>query len=164
MAANLRERFLELPDDARKQVHQYLCAQALEGWQKYTDEFKRITYNDSVVGMFHVVDLQLPADAFNAAFLPPATNHQTAIAEIDYRYQEPMTALQTWDLEFPDNIQLGYYSIYNAFRKYARAEPMDDWLIVNQALSVATNERNWNRTLEAAIQQVARCNTAGERT
>jgi len=52
------------------------------------------------------------------------------------RYKEPIISIQDNDLSFPKNIEYGYYSIYNLFQKYTQAKNVDDWLIVNQALSI----------------------------
>lgn len=146
---NLAEIFLNLPHEGRKQVHHYLCALALEAWKHFTAAEGRITYCDSVVGMFHVVDLHLPANAFNAAFGSP---DEATIAAIDYRCLEPIAALQDMDLEFPNEIQFAYYAIYNAFLKHAKHENIDDWLIANQAISSSQNEHEWKAMLETAIQ------------
>lgn len=134
MAENLRDAFLQLSDDARKKVHQFLCAKALESWMRFADSKKNISYCDSVVGMAHNIDFQLPSDAFQTAFGDCEKATSDAIAQ---RYLEPITALQDMDLEFPDEMEFAYYAIYNAFLKYARLKNIDDWLIVNQALSAA---------------------------
>lgn len=149
MAENLRDEFLQLPADARKKVHQFLCAKALECWMRFADSKKKITYCDSVVGIIHNIDFQLPADAFQTAFGDCDKAASDAIAQ---RYLEPITALQDIDVEFPAEIEFAYYTIYNAFLKYAQQENIDDWLIVNQALSAATPLAECRILLQSAIE------------
>lgn len=149
MAPDLVERFLELDAERRKSIHKFVCQKALEAWQLFVSEAGQISYNDSVVGLYHVVDASLPADAFHEAF--EASNSYSA-GIVSQRYLEPITALQDTDLELPDGFDLAYYSIYNAFRKYALGEKMDDWLIVTQALAVLP-EDEWNFALESALRQ-----------
>ena len=48
---------------------------------------------------------------------------------------EPMIAMREEYLTFPENITFAYYAIYNLFKKYVLKEDVDDWMIVNQALS-----------------------------
>jgi hypothetical protein len=49
---------------------------------------------------------------------------------------------------------LAYYANYNTFNKYIRNEDVDDWLIVNQALSAEPDESRWQLLLEAASERV----------
>jgi len=69
------------------------------------------------------------------------------------RYREPIVALHDGDLDLPDTIEYAYYSLYNLFRKYTGIEDIDDWLIVNQAISSEADETRWAALLEAAIRQ-----------
>jgi hypothetical protein len=100
-----------------------------------------------VIGMHHVVDTQLPRHAFVCAQLGRRD------AEIDYRYSEPIVAMQDDDLAFPGHIELGYYAIYNLFRKYAQGAAIDDWLIVNQALSAEQDPSRRPLLLSDAIRR-----------
>ena len=60
--------------------------------------------------------------------------------------------MQDADLEFPQEIQHAYYALYNLFRKHAIKEDVDDWLIVNQALSSEIDESRWLSLLADAIR------------
>ncbi|MET9211794.1 MULTISPECIES: hypothetical protein [unclassified Nocardia] len=123
--------FFQLGADSRRLVHLSLCDDALLTWNDYVrGKSAALRYRDSVVGMWHDVDVELPADALRAAHA--GVDH----ADVDSRYLEPLAALQDDDLAFPDSIELGYYAIYNCFRKYVRGDDIADWLIVNQALSI----------------------------
>jgi hypothetical protein len=95
----------------------------------YTEEQDEIDYLDTVTGTHQVVDGQLPFEAYQAA------RQGVKSPGIAQRYLEPLAALQDTDLELPENILYAYYAIYNLFKKYAQAENIDDWLIVNQALA-----------------------------
>jgi hypothetical protein len=153
MAQNLAQRFLQLAPEERQRVHHHLSAQMLDEWLHFARQVGQLTYVDSVVGMAHHVDVQLPIDAFRAAFeTRPAERDAALVAAIDQRYQEPIVALQAHDLELPDPILFGYYGLYNAFLKYVLQRPIDDWLIVNQLLSVETRSHCWQLMLEAAIE------------
>ncbi|HEU4326870.1 MAG TPA: ankyrin repeat domain-containing protein [Roseiflexaceae bacterium] len=146
------ERFHALPAEAKKRVHEYLCAKALEAWLRYAIAAGEISYNDAVVGMFHVVDILLPVEAYALVFgglgrVSPAF----AADPLEHRYREPVVALQDDDLEFEEGVLLGYYAIYNAFLKYALGRPIDDWLIVNQAVSVFSDRHDWEILLQTAL-------------
>ncbi|MET9487385.1 hypothetical protein [Nocardia sp. NPDC006630] len=126
-----RELFLQLGGDHRRQVHLALCDDALPTWITYIRSKRTpLRYRDSIVGMWHHVDPELPADALRAA------HAGMDLADIGNRYLEPITALQDDDLSFPDPAEFTYYAIYNCFRKYVRGDDIPDWLIVNQALSI----------------------------
>ena len=143
----LHARFLELPAEARWCVHARLCARAVAAWQRYLAAEGELSYTDSVIGMFHTVEARLPADAWVCVFGRPRTG---SLKEIEYRYREPTVALQDGDLELPDPIYYGYCAVYNAFLKYAVGRPIDDWLIVNQALSVLPHGEARRAALHAA--------------
>lgn len=146
------ERFQKLSASAKKRVHEYLCAKVLEAWLRYALAAGDISYNDSVVGMVHCVDLLLPVDAFLLVFgelmrVSPAFT----VDALEQRYREPIVALQDDDLGFEAGILLGYYAIYNAFVKYALNRPIDDWLIVYQAVSVFPERYEWDLLLQTAF-------------
>jgi hypothetical protein len=148
---DLVERFRALPPEAKKRVHRSLCARALEAWERFAAANPPLTYSDSVIGMAHTVETDLPAAGFRAAFAEgPEAPSAEEMAAVAYRYGEPIVALQDEDLELPDHVLLPYYAIYNAFEKYARGRAIDDWLIVNQALSATDEPREW---LDAALRE-----------
>jgi hypothetical protein len=148
MTHDLAAQFRQLSPNGVKRVHHHLCAKVLEVWSQFAIENSGIKYVDSVVGLVHRPEWKLPHDAFHAAFNGAS---QEEIAAISRRYNEPLAALQDDDWDLPLNISSGYYAIFNAFRKYALGETMDDWLIVNQALSVSTDPNEWRASLQVAI-------------
>ncbi|KAF0845719.1 hypothetical protein [Nocardia caishijiensis] len=125
-----RDRFLRLDADRRRQVHLVLCAQALPTWTGYVrGKPAALRYRDSVVGMRHRVDVDLPADALRAV------RTGADRADVSGRYLEPIAALHDDDLCLPDHVEFAYYAIYNCFRRYVCGDDIAEWLIVDQALA-----------------------------
>ena len=141
----LAEQFLSLSADQKRTVHLLLCENALQRWLDFAARRGRIRYTESVCGTNHVVDSKLPEDAFRSA------RAGQDLARVDERYGEPITAMQDFDLEFPGPVEYAYYAVYNLFLKYARNEAVDDWLIVNQALSSEADESKWLSLLSEAM-------------
>ncbi|MEU1432387.1 hypothetical protein ABZ412_35500 [Nocardia sp. NPDC005746] len=139
-----RELFFQLGADRRRQVHLSLCEDALSTWIGYTrGKPAQLRYRDSVVGMRHHVDVELPADALLSACAGED------LADVGSRYLEPIAALQDDDLTFPDPVEFAYYAMYNCFRKYVGGDDISDWLIVNQALSVHDDSEAASRLTRA---------------
>lgn len=143
--SNLTETFLDLNDEQRRRVHFTLCQNALKVWEDYVAQFENIVYFESVVGTRQIVDKSLPKEALEAAIDGQDTKN------IDWRYAEPISAMQDTDLEFPGHVELAYYAIYNLFNKYVLGKNIDDWLICNQALSAETEAEKWEDLLNDAI-------------
>ncbi|MBX7173086.1 MAG: hypothetical protein K1X72_19100 [Pyrinomonadaceae bacterium] len=131
--SNLAETFQNLADDQKRLVHLELCRNALRIWQEYASQFEKIDYVEGIVGTYQIVDKCLPKDAFEAV----VRGHDEK--KVDWRYAEPISAMQDDYLEFPDHIEFAYYAIYNLFNKYILCLNIDDWLICNQALSAENN-------------------------
>ncbi len=144
---SLADEFLALKPDQRRVVHFVLCEYALHKWNQYASVQGRIRYTESVVGTQQQVDKHLPADALGSARQGTDSGH------LGKRYEEPITAMQDDDLIFPENIEFAYYAIYNLFRKYALGKDIDDWLIVNQALSSEEDSEKWDTLVSSAIQR-----------
>ena len=140
------ERFLSLSPPQRRIVHDLLVEQALARWKAHVEKEGEIRYRETVVGTEQIVDASLPEDAVRAV------RTGEGIDAVDRRYGEPTTALQDNDLSFPEPVEFAYYAILNYFRKYALQRDVDDWLIVNQAIS-SVDERKWEHTLGSAIEK-----------
>ncbi|WP_433561544.1 hypothetical protein ACQP1O_28640 [Nocardia sp. CA-151230] len=139
-----RELFLQLGADRRRQVHLSLCEDALQTWIGYVrGERAPLRYRDSVVGMWHHVDVELPVLALRSA------RAGVDLADVGSRYLEPISALQDDDLAFPDPVEFAYYATYNCFCKYVHGVDISDWLIVNQALSVHDHSEAASRLMRA---------------
>jgi hypothetical protein len=119
----------------------------LSKWREFCSRQGPIRYAEGVCGTRQTVDPELPVDAFRSA------QEGRDIADVDQRFDEPITAIQDFDLEFPQTIEYAYYALYNLFRKHAGKEDVDDWLIVNQAISSEIDESRWPFLLEAAIRK-----------
>lgn len=144
---DLREEFLNLSVEKRRFVHLELCENALSVLENYFAENSEIKYVESVVGTLQIFDAKLPPDALDAA------RNGENLHNVDYRFAEPISALQDDDLELPDNIELAFYSIYNLFQKYVMKRQIDDWIIVNQALSAEVEPEKWTEMLKKAIEK-----------
>lgn len=143
----LAKQFHDLSADERRNVLLFLGESALRKWREYCSIHRRISYVETVCGTHQSVDTELPADACQAA------REGCDSKNVANRYQEPIAAMQDDDLTFPDPVEFAYYALYNLFNKYAVHETVDDWIIVNQALSSEEDESKWGATLEAAIQE-----------
>jgi hypothetical protein len=139
------ESFFLLPPDAKRRVHMHVCRSALEVWESYVRQMSNLSYEESVCGTRQMVDVFLPLEAIEAV------TSGTPSPDLGERYLEPIVALGDGDLELPSQVEFAFYAIYNLFRKYAehRAD-VDDWLIVNQALSAHPEER-WKDLLDSGL-------------
>lgn len=144
---DLHSAFHALDAAQRRSVHLELCQFALQRWWAQVREAAPMRYIETVVGTEQLVDTRLPDDALACA---QAGRDERNVA---FRYREPITALQDDDLEFPDPVEYAYYSIYNLFRKYVLGDAIDDWLIVNQALSASERPPEWRLRLGVAIRR-----------
>jgi hypothetical protein len=145
--ATLGQQFLALSPNQRRAVHLLLGKVALANWNAYVRSRGRISYIETVCGTRQAVDATLPRDALESA------RQGRDIANVKKRYGEPIVAMQDDDLVFDDFAEFAYYSLYNLFRKYAALEDIDDWLIVNQALSSEPRQDQWAPLLETAIRK-----------
>ena len=73
-------------------------------------------------------------------------------AGVARRYLEPLAALQDDDLELLGQIELAYYAIYNLYRGAVAGAAIDDWLIVNQALTAEEDPALRRMLLADALQ------------
>lgn len=145
---SLADEFFTLNPEQRRSIHFNLCEHALDKWNLFEKAHNTIEYVETVAGTRQVVDKQLPFESFESAL------QGVDSLNIAQRYQEPIVALQDDDLKFPENIIFAYYAIYNLFKKYVEKETVDDWLIVNQALSTEDNIKVVETLLNDAIQSV----------
>lgn len=147
---DLRAAFEALDGPRRRTVQLALCRHALGVWEAYLRRHGPVEYVDSVVGLYHTVDSALPRDALTSVKAGEDT------AGVSQRYLEPIAALQDDDLELPGHIELAYYAIYNLYRRAVEGIAIDDWLIVNQALSAEEDSARWHTLLAEALQAAQR--------
>lgn len=144
---DLRIAFLSLNQHQKRQVHLWLCQHALHIWEAYVHACAPIAYRDSVVGLHHQVDIQLPRDALRCVQVNAPSS------DVATRYQEPIVAMHDTDLVLPSDITLAYYAIYNLHQKYIQGVSIDDWLIVKQALFAEDDPIQWRSLLADALQR-----------
>lgn len=142
---HLRDTFAKLSEVRQREVHLALCGQSLLIWQEYISAGCSLAYVDSVVGMRHTIDDNLPSDAMESV------RRGTDVANVNERYKEPIVAMHDGDLNFPDHVEFAYYSIYNCFQKYVAGADINSWLIVNQALSCSKEQDEWVLRLSRAM-------------
>ena len=140
----LAQRYAELTPDEQWRVQLRLCERALEVWSAHVASAGATVYHDSVVGLRHTVDAEVPHLALAAA------RERADRFALDYRYQEPIVAMQDDDLEFPGAVEMAYYALYNLYRKYAAGDEVDGWLVVNQALA-SLEEAEWKPAFADAV-------------
>lgn len=143
--SNHIEQFSDLNAEQKRFVHLELCKNALSIWGKYIENADEISYTDSIVGTFQIVDKSLPKEAFEAVIIGQD------FANIENRYNEPIAAMHDEDLEFPNEIEFAYYAIYNLFNKYVVKRNIDNWLICNQALAAEIKSERQKFLLNEAI-------------
>lgn len=143
----LADRFLSLSAGQRRVVHELLAEHALGRWRAHAESRGEIRYPETVCGTVQAVDADLPGDALESV------RSGQGIAAVAERYSEPLAAMQDGDLCFPDSIQFAYYAIYNFFRRYGKQDDVDDWLLVNQAISSEENVERGTAVLAGALEK-----------
>lgn len=140
--------FLTMDAKRKRVVHELLVRRAVHAWEQYAQTKRRgLNYVETVAGTRQKVDIGLPREAVEAADEPGVAGN------IEARFLEPIVALQDQDWSPPEPVVYAYYAVYNYFRKYALSEDVDDWLIVNQALSGTTPLESCEETLIGILQE-----------
>lgn len=147
------ERFLALTMAQQKAVEIRLCRHALKNWESYcaqqNPEQQPLTYFDTVVGMIHQVEVDLPRKAL------AEVEQEQVQSKLYSAYNEPIVALQDQDWELPEYAEYAYYALYNLWRKYMLKQRLDPLLILNQALASIQDSRFWLPLLEAILTETA---------
>ncbi len=126
----IAEKFFALSEEDKKKVHISMADLALRSWKAFVENGDvPQSYRESVVGTHQEFDVVLPDRALEV--LKAGSN----AAQVLIDYQEPICAMQDEDLVLGDDAEMAYYAIYNTIMKYVAGKQVDDWLIVNQALS-----------------------------
>ncbi len=127
---DLAATYLSLTPDRQKAVQVTLLERALLAFESAYPRHGSTEYSESLCGTMQMFDHSLPSDAIWCITV------SEDVANVGVRFGEPVCAMQEGSFELPEPLDLAYYSIYNAFRLHVRAESIDPWLVVNQALSV----------------------------
>jgi hypothetical protein len=144
----LAAQFYSLAPDARRLVVIHLLGQALSVWEQYYSPGTRPKYQESVTGSTQEVDTDLPREALAAVRAGADTKG------VRERYREPIVALQDEDIEMPEQAEFAYYAIYNAYRRYIQRDPIEEKLLLSQALSSLPPEQ-FESIFREALQRVA---------
>ncbi len=106
-----------------------MLEQALRVWERHYPPGTKQSYYESVTGSSQELDIELPGEALEAV---RAGADNKSIWD---RYREPIIALHDEDVELPESALFAYYAIYNAYRRYIGQDPVEETLLINQALS-----------------------------
>ena len=129
-----KTHFLSLAPSIKRHVHVLLCENAAEQWAEFLKS-NSVEYVETVTGTSQKLDFGLLLEALDAV------RRSDDKSQVGRRFLEPLAALQDGDLSLPEYVEFAFHSICNLYRKYVDQEPVDDWLIVNQALaSIPTAE------------------------
>jgi hypothetical protein len=113
-------------------------------WNDYAANNK-LTYIDTVVGMFHEVKPDLPERSLDAAvkeFENPGSN-QAEIKSLLDEFLDPIVAMQDDDWEIPDEVEKTFYATYNLLEALTGKEitifnEEYAYLVINQAIDAIT--------------------------
>lgn len=113
MADSPAELLVRASPDDRARAVAWAVREALPAFER--GAFHEV-YIDSVVGMQHTIDRQLPRRVVEAiessGGIPPAAVVERLFTEIS----EPVVALQDDDWELPEDAELALYAAYNLLR------------------------------------------------
>jgi len=144
----IAKKFFALSEGVKKKVHISMAEPSLNNWKSFVENGEvPLSYRESVVGTVQVVDPELPERALEAI------KSQSSGEKIAKDYQEPICSMQDEDWVFNDDAQMAYYAIYNTFSKYVEHKEIDDWVIVNQALSSLGQGADIFTPLKQAVEQ-----------
>ncbi|MDP5240947.1 hypothetical protein Q9Q94_15500 [Uliginosibacterium sp. 31-16] len=137
--------------EQKKRVHLCLASIALKQWEKaIASGLVPLSYQETVTGTLQDVEELLPAEALVCIV------EKTDPTSISARFLEPTCASGDEDWHLADEPMYAYLTIYNAFQKYALGKDIDDWMIVNQALSsLGTPTDETHSVFEMALNEAA---------
>lgn len=141
-AFDIRQAFEALDPDGRASALASLCEPCLQSIRQYFANPANSEYRDSIVGIRHVLDVELPVRALSAIRSAGGVPSKPVLESLLADYQEPMTAHQDADLRFSDvRAEYAYLAVYNLVRSCR--DPLDNelaWLVVRQVLSAMAPE------------------------
>ena len=139
---NLESKLVGLSDDLRVLYLAELCGEFVPAIRRYFRFPWRRRYTDSVVGMVHRVDVDLPQRALETVLAPDDPRKLEEVERLLAEYREPIVAMQDMDLEIKSNqADYGYLAIYNLLRLCeAPSDVETGWIVAKQALSAVLPE------------------------
>lgn len=134
------ERYFALPADQQIAVQLRLCSQALRVWDEHFSLLPPQMFQLDAQAMPQALDPRLPRQAFETTMALMAAGGrdealQAQAADVAGRFQAPMQALQAQQLRLPTSVEFAFHALRNLLASLGRQEPIDPWLIINQALS-----------------------------
>ena len=117
---SLKDLLSPLPKSKQLAIVIRLIKLALPVWDKYAEK-NELVYRDSVVGLSHKVDINLPTycikvseDYLKANWMQKIfTKNTNEILGVQHKFREPITALQDRDWELPYEVERIFYAVYN---------------------------------------------------
>lgn len=141
------ERLDRLDDERRVDALVVACEPALVVWTTYALR-ARPSYVDSVVGLTHVVDVDLPARALDEV---RARHDAPDVAATILAWVEPIVSLQDGDLALPRRATFALYAIHNLHRLvFEPSDVVSARLVLSQAISAVVSGDDDGET-EAAL-------------
>ncbi len=143
------ERLLALDEESRVDALVVACERALVAWMMYAVQ-KKPRYVDGVVGLTHVVDVDLPTRALDEV----RDRHDLpVVAPTILAWVEPIVALQDGDFQLPKRVEYAFYAIYNLHRLvFEPSDALTPFLVLSQAISaVVDGEDDDGARTEAAL-------------
>jgi len=141
-ASEVREALDTLDSGRRARCLVLLCEPCLAHVRKYFADLGNRKYRDSVVGLGHEVDVDLPVRALAVIRAARGNPSASVLDSLIADYQEPLTAHQDDDLRISDaRAEYAYLAIYNLVRSCKNPDDKAiGWLVVRQALSATGPE------------------------
>lgn len=152
---DVRDEFNRLAPDQRARCLALLCEPCLSQVRRYFAETGNTTYQDSIVGLRHVVDVDLPVRALGAIRSAHGIPSSSVLASLAADYAEPITAHQDDDFRIADRrAEFAYLSIYNLVRSCRDPDDLElAWLVVRQALAAVGPEEPTRGDVDKLLNQ-----------
>lgn len=136
---NLAAELTAMSSSLRLRALVAACRSALAVWQSQKEPME---YVDTVVGMRHVVDRELPARTLRALRNVALVDiiHTPTLDALALDYREPTVALQDDDWHLGDAATSAYYAIYNLLRFVRNEGGVTPELVLTQAIECQGTE------------------------
>ena len=154
-SSDVRRAFEALDADSRARCLALLCEPCLHAVQQYFADPGNTEYRDSVVGLHHVVDVDLPVRALSAIRVAEGVPPPSALDSLLADYQEPLTAHQDNDLSISDaRAEYAYLAVYNLVRSCRNPDDRAAaWLVVRQVLSATGPEEPTQADVDELLER-----------
>ncbi len=115
---SLKEYTAALTEKQRFNLAIELIEQLLPIWNDFSSNKKNLEYVDTVVAMYHSVDKEIIERTTKLAkkWIDNESDKKE-LQRLNNWFSDPIVALQDFDWEIPENIQLIFYSAHNLLGK-----------------------------------------------